>query len=134
MTTRQAISPTFRMSRKARQRNPSIGQRSLSGAFAPVSFESIQRAARAKATTAAMAGPRIPKAGRPNHPRVSAPVRGIWIAAVATSARPGVFMSPVPRSTEAIELATQWATQPENRMVAKASARSSAAPLPPSAP
>ncbi len=43
-------------------------------------------------------------------------------------------MSPVPRSTEAIELAIQWAKQPRKRIVAKASARSRAAPLPPSAP
>ncbi len=43
-------------------------------------------------------------------------------------------MSPVPRSTEAIELAIQCATQPLKRTPAKAMARSSAAPLPPSAP
>ena len=87
-----------------------------------------------KEIVAAVAGPRMPSAGRPNQPRVSAPVSGIWIAAVVTRAKPGVFMSPVPRSTEAMELAIHGAKQPRKSTVAKASARSSAPPLPPSAP
>ena len=128
------MAPTFRMSRKARQRNPSTGQRSRTVAFGPVRRDSIHKAAKAKEITAATAGPRMPSAGRPNQPSVSAPASGICSAALATSARPGVFMSPVPRSTEAIELATQCTMQPRKRMVAKASAPSSAAPLPPSAP
>jgi hypothetical protein len=86
MTTRQAIRPTFRMSRKAAQRKPSRGQRSRTGALGPTSLDSIQRAARVKEMVAAVAGPRMPSAGKPSQPKVSTPVSGIWIAAVTTRA------------------------------------------------
>ena len=50
------------------------------------------------------------------------------------SATPGECMSPVPRRIEASVLASQCAPQPRNITVEKATAPSSAAPLPPSAP
>ena len=122
------------MSQNEAQRKPPFGQCRRSWAWGPTRREAIHSAASVKEITDAVAGPRMPSAGRPNQPSVSAPVSGICSAAVATSATLGVFMSPVPRSTEAIELATQCATQPRNSTVAKASAASSARPLPPSAP
>ena len=122
------------MSLKDFQWKPPTGQRSRTVARGPIRRVSIQTAESVKQITAAVAGPWMPSPGSPNQPSVSAPVSGIWIALPATSARPGVFMSPVPRRTEAIELAIQCARQPTNSTLAKAIARSSASPLPPSAP
>ena len=105
------------------------------GAFGPISRDSIQSAARVKEITAAAAGPRMPSFGRPNQPRVErAGERDLQRRGERPAHSRGVFMSPVPRSTEAMVLAIQCAPQPRNRTVAKATAPSSARPLPPSAP
>jgi len=86
MTTRQAIRPTFQDVAERHPAKTALRPVQPDLARGPMSRDAIHSAARVKEITEASAGPRMPRAGRPNQPNVRPPVRGICSAAVSTSA------------------------------------------------
>src|SRR5215472_12385191 len=82
----------------------------------------------------AMAEPATPNPGQPAMPSVRMPDSGTYVIDASKPNRAGVAVSPLPRNSAERNALAQIDMAPMNNTWLKESARSGAAPLPPSSP